>query len=161
MRNIPKKIIPALSAFALGLLGFAGCKGGLGLLPREEEGDWNAYGTPTCDFKIEITVTDEEGGALKDIKVIPAGVRILDYSNGMRRSQDTLSTDVNGKVAGKYNYFPCPEKIMVYFEDMDKDLNGGSFARDSAEFFPVQTKERKGWYTGEFLFSGTKTLKKQ
>ena len=68
MKNTFKKLIALLGPAVLTALGFAGCENGIipGGLVRCE------YGTPNCSFKLELTVTDEDGRALKDIRVIPA-----------------------------------------------------------------------------------------
>ncbi|MCR5464733.1 MAG: hypothetical protein K6F06_09400, partial [Bacteroidales bacterium] len=73
-----------------------------------------------------------------------------------------IETDASGKASGSYNLFGVTKNIRVVFEDADGNLNGGSFAKDSMDFTPVQTKQGdKHWYSGEYTISGTKKMKKE
>ena len=73
-----------------------------------------------------------------------------------------MTTDENGKATDKISIFGITHPIRVVFEDTDGDLNGGTFAKDSMDFTPVQTKQGdKHWYSGEYTISGTKKMKKE
>ena len=162
MGKVFNKVISLIGPAVLSALGFSSCDPLINIIDPPAE-----YGTPNCRFKVDMSVQDESGKALKGIKVIPAGtedkVHGLD-ENGFLMSQgkDTLVTDASGKVSRTYWLFSAPEKLKVYFEDPDSDNNGGSFARDSAEFVPSKTGEGdKHWYNGEWTISGTKKLRKK
>ena len=161
MKNTFKKLIALLGPAVLTALGFAGCENGIipGGLVRCE------YGTPNCSFKLELTVTDEDGRALKDIRVIPAAGEyhgLDDKGYLMSLGKDTLITDVSGKASRTYSVMEVPNTFKVYFEDLDGENNGGTFAKDSADFASVKTgKGDNHWYYGEWTVSGTKKLKKQ
>lgn len=156
MKNTFKKLISVLGQAAVAALGFAGCE----VLPMVEE-----YGTPNSTFKLDLTVTDESGNALKGIRVIPAKGEYYGLDNSgfnLEQGKDTLITDATGKAGRTYRVMEVPAKLKVYFEDPDGESNGGSFARDSAEFLSVKTGDGdKRWYTGEWTASGTKKLKKE
>ena len=165
MKNRLHKLFSFLGTALLGLLGFSSC--GSGLIDGGDLPDLRVeYGTPNCNFKVDITVVDESGKSLEGIKVIPAGIEnksggLSQQDVAMLRGKDTLSTDGKGRAVHTYRIFSSPEQFKIYFEDMDGDLNGGFFAKDSAEFTPVKTGEGKGWYRGEWTVSGKKTLKKK
>ena len=94
MKSVFQKILRLLGPSIIGVLGFSSC-GDEGILLGEDEPNWCAYGTPTCKFKVELTVTDEGGNALNGINVIPS-VKYLtldeqDYS--MFTGKDTLTTN--------------------------------------------------------------------
>ena len=174
MKSFYKKFFPAVLSAVFSILGFAGCKGDLVVFEDDTESTDHkekefraAYGTPNCDFKVDVTVVDEKGQPLEGIKVIPAGIENMRSGRtlqdcAMLMGKDTLTTDSKGKATHTYNIFSSPEKFKIYFEDLDGDQNGGSFAKDSAEFIPVRTGERKdSWYSGEFTVSGVKVLKKK
>ena len=74
------KFFSSLGTFVLGLFGFASCDGSFIDGPVICE-----YGTPNCDFKVDVTVVDESGKALEGIKVIPGGVA---NPGGGRSQQD-------------------------------------------------------------------------
>ena len=142
---IMKKLISLIGPFILALLGFSSCDNPFGL--REE------YGTPTADFKVDITVQDTEGHGIKGINVIPA----KDYGT------KALTTDDSGRAQGSFHgTIWVPANYKVYFEDPDGELNGGTFARDSAEIATSQTGKGDGhWYMGERTAKGTKVLKRE
>ena len=167
MKSVFQKILRLLGPSIVGMLGFSSC-GDEGILLGEDEPNWCAYGTPTCKFKVELTVTDEGGNALNGINVIPC-VQKPDYEYYpfdqqdyfMLSGKDTLTTNSSGKVAHTYSFMINPETLKVYFEDTDKNREGGSFARDSSEFSAIKTGERNGWIIGEWTVSGNKILKKK
>lgn len=155
MRRLLKKLLSVFGPSLIGALGFTSCD--LPFIPRTE------YGTPNCDFKVDITVQDEAGNPLKGIKVTPVLIpgRKQDGSE-IREELRTVTTDENGKATDKINFFGITHPIRVVFEDTDGDLNGGTFAKDSMDFTPVQTKQGDNhWYSGEYTISGTKKMKKE
>ena len=155
MRRLLKKLLSVFGPSLIGALGFTSCD--LPFIPRTE------YGTPNCDFKMDITVQDEAGNPLKNIKVTPVLIpgRKQDGSE-IREELRTVTTDENGKATDKISIFGITHQIRVVFEDTDGDLNGGTFAKDSMDFTPVQTKQGDNhWYSGEYTISGTKKMKKE
>lgn len=155
MRRLLKKLLSVFGPSLIGALGFTSCD--LPFIPRTE------YGTPNCDFKVDITVQDEAGNPLKGIKVTPVRIpgRKQDGSE-IREELRTVTTDENGKATDKISIFGITHPIRVVFEDTDGDLNGGTFAKDSMDFAPVQTKKGDNhWYSGEYTISGTKKMKKE
>lgn len=165
MRRVFKKFLTLLGPSILGALGFTSCD--FPLIPRTE------YGTPNCDFKVDITVQDEAGNPLKGIKVSPVlistynklnytGTSLTSSTAEHREELASIETDASGKASGSYNLFGVTKDIRVIFEDADGNLNGGTFAKDSMDFTPVQTgKGDNHWYSGEYTISGTKKLKKE
>ena len=162
MRRLLKKLLSVFGPSLIGALGFTSCD--LHFIPRTE------YGTPNCDFKVDITVQDETGNPLKGIKVSPILISTynkLNYTGTTstaehREELASIETDASGKASGSYNLFGVTKDIRVIFEDADGDLNGGTFAKDSMDFTPVQTgKGDNHWYSGEYTISGTKKLKKE
>ncbi len=156
MKKFFKRILSVLGPVILGALGFSGCDR-FTVLRCE-------YGTPSCSFKVDITVEDGSGKALQGIKVIPAPMDygVLDEaSHRWAMGTDTLVTDASGKAETVYRVISQPEKLKVYFVDDDGDRNGGSFAKDSSEFVPARTGDGdKHWYQGEWTAKGTKNLRK-
>ena len=149
MRRLLKKLLSAVGPSLIGALGFTSCD--FPFIPRTE------YGTPNCDFKVDITVQNEAGTPLKGIKVSPVLI-----SAQHREELAYIETDASGKASGSYNLFGVTKNIRVVFEDADGNLNGGSFAKDSMDFAPVQTKKGDNhWYSGEYTISGTKKMKKE
>ena len=162
MRRLLKKLLSVFGPSLIGALGFTSCD--LPFIPRTE------YGTPNCDFKVDITVQDEAGNPLKGIKVSPILISTynkLNYTGTTstaehREELASIETDASGKASGSYNLFGVTKDIRVIFEDADGDLNGGTFAKDSMDFTPVQTgKGDNHWYSGEYTIFGTKKLKKE
>ena len=161
MKKFLKRFLPVIGPSLIGALGFTGCDLPFG---RVE------YGTPNADFKVDITVKDENGNPVKDIKVLPVMISTYKTLNGTgfyitltsREELAPIRTDGAGKATESYNVFGVTDNIRVIFEDTDGDLNGGTFAKDSMDFSPVQTgKGDNHWYSGEYTISGTKTLTKE
>lgn len=146
MKKSFAKLTAAIGPALLSMLGFSGC----------DDGIWNnrcEYGTPSCDFKVDLTVVDESGKGIKGIRVVPS--KRLTYEKG------TLFTDENGKAVGAYDGVWPMNEVKFYFDDVDGDANG-SFKRDSLTVKAETLKGGSGnWYQGEFALKGTKTLKKE
>ena len=146
MKKSFAKLTAAIGPALLSMLGFSGC----------EDNIWNnrcEYGTPSCDFKVDLTVVDESGKGIKGIRVVP--------SKQLTYDKDTLFTDKNGKAVGAYDGVWPMNEVKFYFDDVDGDANG-SFKRDSLTVKAETLKGGSGnWYQGEFALKGTKTLKKE
>ncbi len=145
MKKSFAELTAAIGSALLSMLGFSGCDGGI----RENRCE---YGVPQCDFKVDLTVVDESGKAVKGIRVTPSEQR-LTYG------KDPLYTDENGKAAGNYDRVWPYDEVKFYFDDVDGEANG-SFKRDSLTVKAEKLKGGSGWYEGEFALKGTKTLKK-
>ncbi len=145
MKKSFAKLTAAIGPALLTMLGFSGCEGGI----------WEnrcEYGTPSCDFKVDLTVVDESGKGIKGIRVAP--------SERLTYDKDTLYTDENGKAVGAYDGAWPKSEVKFYFDDVDGEVNG-SFKRDSLTVKAEKLKRGDGnWYNGEFALKGTKTLKK-
>ena len=148
-----KKLIYLMSSGIMAALGFSGCDDGI-----RNGGGLLEYGTPHCDFKNDITVTDENGKPLKGIRVTT--VKSNDYvDEGLIR--DTLYTDENGKVSKEYSLISPPKKYELAFDDVDGEENGGSFESAAGTFEVKKIKKGDGnWYEGVYEASGKKSLKK-
>ena len=154
MKNLIQKFISRTAVTVLSLLGFSSCEEILSLNRCE-------YGTPYGEFKVDLTVKDESGAPIKDIKVSPVVIHPSNYDI-KREELDAIKSDASGKATNIYDHWWLSDVVRVIFEDTDGDLNGGSFVKDSMDFKPVQTKKGdKHWYVGEKTISGTATLKKK
>ena len=149
---------------ALALLGFAGCSN-INDAP-------DLYGTPSVDYKIIGTVTDEQGKPLKDIQVIvknPNGWSYYD-DNTSRESlppqviPDTLYTDKDGKFTSNNVHAISVSKFTVEIQDIDGEANGGEFLQKQLtknDFNEKRIKKGKGFYNGEYEYSKTVQLKRK
>ena len=149
---------------ALALLGFAGCSN------IKDAPD--LYGTPSVDYKIIGTVTDEQGKPLKDIQVIvknPNGWSYYD-DNTSRESlppqviPDTLYTDKDGKFTSNNVHAIGISKFTVEIQDIDGEANGGEFLQKQLtknDFNEKRIKKGKGFYKGEYEYSKTVQLKRK
>ena len=156
--------VESLLSGALALLGFAGCTN-INDAP-------DLYGTPSVDYKIIGTVTDEQGKPLKDIQVIvknPNGWSYYD-DNTSRESlppqviPDTLYTDKDGKFTSNNVHAISVSKFTVEFQDIDGEANGGEFLQKQLtknDFNEKRIKKGKGFYNGEYEYSKTVQLKRK
>ena len=144
MKKSFAKLTAAIGPALLTMLGFSGC---------EDVNGRCEYGTPNCDFKVDLTVVDENGKGIKGIRVVP--------SERLTYDKDTLYTDETGKAVGNYDQAWPYDEVKFYFADVDGEANG-SFKRDSLTVKAEKLKGGSGnWYEGEFALKGTKTLKKE
>ena len=144
MKKSFAKLTAAIGPALLTMLGFSGCE--------DITSERCEYGTPSCDFKVDLTVLDENGKGIKGIRVVP--------SERLTYDKDTLYTDENGKAVGNYDQAWPNEEVKFYFDDVDGESNG-SFKRDSLTVKAEKLKDGDGrWYDGEYSLKGTKTLKK-
>lgn len=158
--------VEALLSGALALLGFAGCNNG---------DEPVLYGSPSVDYRVLGTVTDAQGKPLEGIQVIvnnpdaltyydENGIAVNDNSESGILAPDTIYTDSNGtfsshKVQGISDY-----KLVVEFQDVDGDANGGEFQSErftKDELDKKQLKKGDGWYDGEFEYSKTVKLERK
>ena len=156
--------VESLLSGALALLGFAGCTN-INDAP-------DLYGTPSVDYKIIGTVTDEQGKPLKDIQVIvknPNGWSYYD-DNTSRESlppqviPDTLYTDKDGKFTSNNVHAIGISKFTVEIQDIDGEANGGEFLQKQLtknDFNEKRIKKGKGFYNGEYEYSQTVQLKRK
>ena len=156
--------VESLLSGALALLGFAGCTN-INDAP-------DLYGTPSVDYKIIGTVTDEQGKPLKDIQVIvknPNGWSYYD-DNTSRESlppqviPDTLYTDKDGKFTSNNVHAISVSKFTVEIQDIDGEANGGEFLQKQLtknDFNEKRIKKGKGFYNGEYEYSKTVQLKRK
>ena len=156
--------VESLLSGALALLGFAGCTN-INDAP-------DLYGTPSVDYKVIGTVTDEQGKPLKDIQVIvknPNGWSYYD-DNTSRESlppqviPDTLYTDKDGKFTSNNVHAISVSKFTVEIQDIDGEANGGEFLQKQFtknDFNEKRIKKGKGFYKGEYEYSKTVQLKRK
>ena len=156
--------VESLLSGALALLGFAGCSN------IKDAPD--LYGTPSVDYKIIGTVTDEQGKPLKDIQVIvknPNGWSYYD-DNTSRESlppqviPDTLYTDKDGKFTSNNVHAISVSKFTVEIQDIDGEANGGEFLQKQLtknDFNEKRIKKGKGFNKGEYEYSKTVQLKRK
>ncbi|MBR1926712.1 MAG: radical SAM-associated putative lipoprotein [Bacteroidales bacterium] len=163
MKRFFRKLLSVFGPAVVSALGFSGCD----IIPigRAE------YGSPSADFKVDISVTDESGNPLKDIKVTPVLLYTSVNKNYMgqdlppktiREELPALSTDEAGKALNMYSLTSVSKDVRLIFEDVDGELNGGSFAKDSVDLAVVKSKNGdNNWYSGEWTVSGKMNLNKE
>ncbi len=129
MKKIVRTVNCVLGA-ALALLGFSACDGTMA----------DEYGTPTVDYQVKGTVTDEAGNPIENIQVT------------LENETDTMRTDANGQ-------FQSPElrsisiSPRIKFEDTDGSANGLFVSTTTSLDEAEQTQLEKGdgnWYQGKF-----------
>ena len=148
-------LISRLCMAVLSLLGFASCDE-----PMCE------YGCPNRDFKITGTVTDVEGTPIEGIRVI---LPETGYDYELKQSvNDTVFTDAKGQyITNEHNACLIVAGGGIFFDDVDGDAHGGTFASDSIASQDVNNAPSKqykkgdgNWYEGGFEYTVNKTLKK-
>jgi len=137
------KSLKFFDKFVMALLGlfpfFSGCDE-----PRE------MYGTPTADYLIKGTVTDEQSTTpIKDIRVI-----IRDSRDSLFRLADTVYTDNNGKYS--FSFRNTPDNSIFYdlkAEDIDGTANDGAFSskeiKTSVADATWDRSDAGDWYSGK------------
>ena len=162
MKKVINKIVSLIGPALLAILGFS-CSEPLNpdpespsdpLFPSNPGSMICAYGVLTCEFKMDISVADETGRPIEGIKVIRS------------MGNDTLTTDKLGNVRRTYKLPIAPSYVKVYFEDVDGDMNRGTFVKDSALFYSIKTwdgKEKPDYSKryGEWSITGKKVLKRK
>lgn len=119
------------------------------------------YGTPTVEYRVKGTVTDEAGNPIENIRVI---IRNAWDNTPNPYADDTVYTDKQGAFANEMNTTGGIDKQKVYFDDINGEANGGTFQPDSTSLTDMevtQVKEGSGnWYQGQYEFTVEKKLKK-
>lgn len=153
------KWMTRLLSGALVALGFTACD-------DENNGDYPddyplEYGSPSVEYRVKGTVTDEAGNPIENIRVI---IRNAWDNTPNPYMDDTVYTDKQGEFANEMNTTGGIGKQKVYFDDIDGEANGGTFQSDStdlADMESTQVKEGSGnWYQGQYEFTVEKKLKK-
>ena len=150
MKKERKNIMLTLCTAILSLLGFASCDNGL-----------CEYGTPTMDYKLGGTVSDEEGNPIEGIRV---SFSLKTYGSN---PTDVTTTDKHGRyeLPEKKEFEVWSEQLII--EDVDGEANG-SFQSDTLSLEPdvlwsnrgKQYKKGDGnWYEGGFEVNVDVTLK--
>lgn len=145
-----KDFFKSLGGLVLTLLGFGGMASGC--IPFAAE-----YGAPHADFKAEITVADEQGKPLQGIRTVlryrnEAGYDVPYYQS------DTLYTSNMGIALFDGTVFSAPKYVDIVYED----LSGEYMSSDTYGLEPVRIREGdKKWYSGSYLLTYTKNLKKK
>lgn len=150
MKKERKNIMLMLCTAILSLLGFASCDNGL-----------CEYGTPTMDYKLGGTVSDEEGNPIEGIRV---SFSLKTYGSN---PTDVTTTD-------KYGRYEFPEKKeaevwaeQLIVEDVDGETNG-SFLSDTLNLEPDVLWSNRGkrykkgdkhWYHGGYEVNVDVTMK--
>ena len=161
MNKKKKWKVESLLSGALALLGFTGCN-------SNSEAPC-LYGTPSVNYQVLGTVTDEQGKPLKDIQVVvadPYTTYYYDdngkpYLNGRDSISgdvypDTVYTDKDGKFESHKVKSFSSEKLVVKFQDIDGEANGGEFQEihlSQDEFKKKRLKKGDSWYSGEYEYT--------
>lgn len=128
------------------LLGFSSCSNKDDIYPLE-------YGSPSADYIFKGTVTDEDNHPIEGIKVI------AEYDSYNADSSTLTNTD------GAYlklikRAYPT-NKVLLHFKDIDGEKNGAFQDTTVITNDLVKTKERDGWYVGEYTITVNQKLKKK
>ena len=144
MKTKLQRLTHYLMAMLFGLLGFSACS------DDEEDEPIYMYGTPTADYIVRGTVTDEAGNPIMGINIYPSGTLTPAKTDAEGRFKtDTLS------YVGPY-----------IFVDPDGDANGGRFETDTLyynDFKCTKVGESKhDWqHMGVFELEAEVKLKKE
>lgn len=149
----------ALLAALFTLLGFGSCSKSL----DDPDGPMICeYGVPNISFQVKGQIKTEDGAHIKGIRVV--AIPTNNYLGG----RDTVYTDAEGKFSTKKLYSSSErylkEDLVVMFEDVDGEANGGTFEKSSlkgTQVTIVQKEKGSGWNRGYFEVTADKKLKKQ
>lgn len=144
-----KMTVARLLSGALVLLGFASC-----------DDSKEMYGSPTVKFQVKGKVTSDAGTPLEGIQVL---VR-KNWDNDPLGGSDTIYTDAKGEFASPEVTVGGLNAQKAYFNDVDGNVNGGTFKSDSIALKEMDKKQlEKGgeWYAGKFELTTTVKLKKR
>lgn len=153
------KWMTRLLSGALVALGFTACD-------DENNGDYPddyplEYGSPSVEYRVKGTVTDEAGNPIENIRVI---IRNAWDNTPNPYMDDTVYTDKQGAFANEMNTTGGIGKQKVYFDDIDGEANGGLFQPDSTNIADMEAtlvEEGHGsWNQGQYEFTVEKKLKK-
>ena len=159
MKAKVRHIYEMIAGAILSLLGFTTC---------DKEDIFNEYpemrleyGMPHATFKVIGDVKTVESG-----KPIEGIVVKFGRESEKDRTWETaeFKSDENGKVDGSTQAWPSDKDIMLTFEDIDGEENGGQFAPDTLRAKDLQIKfvenPEKGWNKGVYYITFEKKLKK-
>lgn len=123
------------------------------------------YGCPHADFEAKGVVTDEDGNAIKGIRVALSAER-PDYSYFNTPLRDTLWTNENGEYTSGDSFsahdYAYMESIKLEFEDVDGPENGGEYQKVSIEVPVFKVKDGDGnWYNGAYEAGADVTMLKK
>ena len=159
MKAKVRHIYEMIAGAILSLLGFTSCdKEDFGDNYREARAE---YGMPHATFKVigEVKAADSS----KPIEGIVVRFSREDDNNRTWETAE-FKSDKDGKVDGSTQAWPSEEGIMLTFEDIDGDENGGQFAPDTLRAKDLQIKfvenPEKGWNKGVYYITFEKKLKK-
>lgn len=161
--------VEALLSGALALLGFTGCS--------DINDAPDLYGTPSVDYRVLGTVTDEEGKPLEGIQVVMENPYAWYYydENGKpieskrnpetgRMTPDTVYTNKDGKFVSHKTEAFSTQELTMEVQDIDGEANGGEF---QSKRFTKNELEKKllkkgdGFYDGEYEYSKTIRLERK
>ncbi len=159
MKAKVRHIYEMIAGAILSLLGFTSCdKENIGENYRQRKAE---YGMPHATFKVIGDVKTVESG-----KPIEGIVVKFGRESEKDRTWETaeFKSDKDGKVDGAAQAWPSDEGIMLTFEDIDGDENGGLFAPDTlrAKDLKITFVEDKDshWHKGVYTVSFEAKLKK-
>ncbi|MBQ8653145.1 MAG: radical SAM-associated putative lipoprotein [Alistipes sp.] len=143
MKTKLQRLTHYLMAMLFGLLGFSACS------DDEEDEPIYMYGTPTADYIVKGTVTDEAGNPIMGINIYPSGTLTPAKTDAEGRFKtDTLS------YRGPY-----------IFVDPDGDANGGRFETDTLHYNDFKCtkvgESKHDWHMGVFELEAEVKLKKE
>ena len=143
MKTKLQRLTHYLMAMLFGLLGFSACS------DDEEDEPIYMYGTPTADYIVKGTVTDEAGNPIMGINICPSGTLTPAKTDAEGRFKtDTLS------YGGPY-----------IFVDPDGDANGGRFETDTLHYNDFKCtkvgESKHDWHMGVFELEAEVKLKKE
>ena len=159
MKAKVRHIYEMIAGAILSLLGFTSCdKEDFGENYRERRVE---YGMPHATFKVIGDVKAADNGKPIDGIV----VKFSREGDGSRTWETAeFKSDKDGKVDGAAQAWPSDKDIMLTFEDIDGEENGGLFAPDTLRAKDLQIKfvenPEKGWNKGVYTVSFEARLKK-
>ncbi len=153
MRNNKTKIgWEKFIAFIFSILGFSGCN-------DDYIGNETClYGSPNVDYKVKISVTDEDNAPISDIQATFYQYADIDYS------KDTLYSNKNGGINGIIKHYSTEGELKIKLEDVDGEENGEFESREIIFDNPRTNKikdDRDDWNQGIFLLEETIKMKKK
>lgn len=142
MKTKSQRLTHYLMAMLFGLLGFSSCS-------DDEDEPICMYGTPTADYIVKGTVTDEAGNPIMGINIYPSGT----LTPAKTDAEGRFKTD-NLSYGGPY-----------IFVDPDGDANGGRFETDTLHYNDFKCtkvgESKHDWHMGVFELEAEVKLKKE
>ena len=164
MKKIKTKIEwEKLIAFLFTIMGFSSCRESC----FEDSFGSVEYGCPTVDYKVKISVSNEENN--KSIEGIQA--TFYDYIGDIEDNlylgytDDTLYSSANGQINGIIRHYSDTRPLVIKLEDVDGEKNGGEFEDKEVIIKAPRTnmiEEGTGnWNRGTFLLEEDLTMTKK